>query len=808
MNSKFLKIITIALFCGIGVLYSAAMTDQQVIAYVKQQMAAGKSKQQIALELKAQGVTEAQASRLMEKYNSGELTAEAQGYTTTSEASDNRLRGDQAPSRDDGYTAQEVAAHKQEAAAFEAANPTKGANVFGHDLFTSSNLTFAPSPNMATPKNYKLGPGDEVFIDIWGENEDHLTRTISPEGSIMISQIGPVYLNGLTIDQANNYLKQLLASKYSGMGEETQINLTLGNIRSITVDIMGEVKTPGTLTISPFSTVFAALYQAGGINSLGSIRNIQVMRDGRKISNIDLYDYIFRGKKSIDIRLQEGDVIVVPPSTTLVGINGNVKRPMYYEMLPSESVSKLIEYAGGFSGNAYSDMVTISRNDAQENVMLNVPSDSYGVFALQDGDEVTVGQVNSRYQNRIDLRGAVMRPGFYAIDKNINTIGKLIKQSEGLLEDAFTDRVLIYRQADDLSLEVIPVNLTGILAGSAQDVTLRRNDMIVVQSVNDIIERGPITVTGMVNIPGTYPYATNTTVTDAILMAGGLRQGASLVRADVARRVNDPYATQATSTIAMVYSFSIKDGYVVDGDKDFVLMPYDIVQIRTSPGYTPQQLVNVTGEVVFTGQYALEYTGERLSDMIRRSGGLTPNAYAKGASLIRTLTDDEMLARKQSLMLSQSTEEDSIAVSKLLTSNTYNVGIDLEAALANPGSTYDMVLRAGDVIHVPETQTTVKISGEVMSPTVTTYVPGKKAKYYVEMAGGYGERARKNKAFIVYMNGQVTKLKRNTEIEPGAQIIVPAKPKSDGTNWSQIVAITSGFASVATMAATIYNIFK
>ncbi len=796
MDSRLLKIFTIALFCSLA-FDMAAMTDQQVIDYVKQQMAAGKPRQQIYLDLRAKGVSETQVQRLMGKYQSGQLTAEVQGYDSNQGTQGDRLRDDQVyPGEETTYVPY----------GFEDITE-KG--VFGHNLFKSSNLTFAPSPNMATPQDYKLGPGDEVYIDIWGESEDHLNRTISPEGSIMISQIGPVYLNGLTIDAANEYLKQLFASKYAGVNnEETQVNLTLGDIRSITVDIMGEVKTPGTLTISPFATVFTALYQAGGINNLGSIRNIQVMRDGRNIANIDLYDYIFRGKKSIDIRLQEGDVIVVPPSSTLVEITGNVKRPMLYEMLPTESVSKLIEYAGGFSGNAYVDMVTVARNDSQDNVILNVPNDNYATFVMQDGDQVAVGQVNDRYQNRVDLRGAVMRPGFYAIDKQISTIGQLINNSEGLLEDAFTDRVLIYRQADDLSLEIIPVNLTGILEGTVADVALRRNDMIVVQSVLDLIERGPITVNGMVNLPGVYPYAANTTLEDIILMAGGLREGASYVRADVARRVNNPYATEASSVIAHLYSFSIKDGYVIDGEKNFLLMPYDIVQIRTSPGYVPQKLVSITGEVTFTGQYALQQTGERLSDMIRRSGGLTPEAYVKGASLIRRLTTDEKLARDQSLRFALGSKEDSIATEKLLLDDTYTVGIDLEAALANPGSTYDMVLRDGDRIHIPETQTTVKITGEVMSPTVTTYIPGKKYKYYVDMAGGFGEKARKRRAFIVYMNGQVTKLKGNTPIEPGAEIIVPAKPDSSGTDWAQILAITSGFASVTTMAATIYNIFK
>lgn len=813
------------------------MSDEAVVKYVKEQTAAGKSKQQIGTELLARGVTEAQIRRLEKKYNE----ENANDKNKTNAGTDSRLRnsknststmaGDKDKDKnmelveeeilwkidEDGnlVKAGKIGADGKITKLLPDGTELKEADadltnlLYGHNVFKNQNLTFTPSQNLATPVDYKLGPGDQVYIDIWGAAEDHITSSISPEGSINISQIGPVYLQGMTVDQANAYLQQLLASKYAGVeDQETQVNLTIGDVRSITVNVMGEVAVPGTYTLSPFSSVFAALYSAGGVNDLGSIRDVQVVRNGKVIATIDIYDYLFKGKTSDNMRLQEEDVIIVQPQRQVVAIEGNVKRPMRYEILPNESVSKLIEYAGGFAGNAYTDLVTISRSNGLENIMVNVPADNFDRFKLQDGDIVTVGEINGRYQNRVELRGSVMRPGFYAIDDETNTLRKLLQNSQGVLDDAYTNRALIYRQGDDLNLEIIPFNVENIITGRATDIILKRNDMIVISSIADIEPQGTYSISGMVSEPGTYPFAANTTVEDLIVMAGGLTPGASLVRADVARRMIDPYATVASDAIAEIYSFSIENGLVIAGDRNFKLMPYDIVQIRRSPGYEEQREMNIKGEVNFPGGYVLQSRNERISDIIERAGGLTTGAYAKGASLTRRLTQDELLARETTMRLANSNPNDSIDQSTLMLSDTYSIGIDLQAALSNPGSAADVILEPGDVLNIPQYSSIVKIAGTVMYPTSTTYIPGKKVKYYIERAGGYGERARKNKVFVVYMNGTVEKVNRNTVIEPGCQIIVPAKPQGGGVNWQQILAITTGVTGLTSALATIYAILK
>ncbi|MDE6825247.1 MAG: SLBB domain-containing protein, partial [Paramuribaculum sp.] len=686
-------------------------------------------------------------------------------------------------------------------------------DIYGHKVFNSRSLTFEPSENLATPQNYRLGPGDEIVIDIWGTSEDHLRQTISPEGSIMISQIGPVYLNGLTINDANKHIKNAFAKKYAGMNDqETDIQVTLGQVRTIQVDIMGEVATPGTFRMSPFSSVFHALYRAGGINDIGSLRNIQVLRNGKKIAGVDIYDYLFKGKTDGNIRLQEGDVIIVPPYEQLVNIDGNVKRPMYYEIKPDETLKIILDYAGGFTGDAYSDMVRVQRQSGTENELYNIAQGEFGTYRLKDGDLVTVGTILDRYANRVELNGAVYRPGMFAIGNDMQTITDLIRKADGLTDDAFTERALLYREGANLQLELMPLDLNAILSGKAPDIQLKRNDRIVISKISELEERGDLTINGLVTRPGNYPFADNTTLEDLIFQAGGLLEGASTARVDIARRIIDPTATTPTQQLAKLYSESIENGLTVGSGKGFLLRPYDVVTVRTSPGYVEQQFVKVEGEVLFAGDYVLEKRNERLSDIVRRSGGTIEGAYLKGAHLARKLTEDEYAARQEALRLAMSNDDagqgDSIALSKIQVSPTYSVGINLEKALSNPGSVYDLVLHAGDVLYIPEQQSTVKIAGDVMFPNTVAYEPGKKLSYYIDQAGGYGQSAKKDKAFIVYLNGTVAKAKGSSPIEPGCQIIVPSKPANSGTDWTKILSFATSFSSVAAMAATITNIFK
>ncbi len=784
-----------------------AITDQQVIDYIKQQTAAGKSEQQIGKELMAKGVTPEQAKRIkaqLESQQHGETQATRQTVTSAESERKHNAAED--------VSVSSIENMQREIEKGDAMSGS-GRKIYGHQVFNSQSLTFEPSENLATPQNYRLGPGDEVVIDIWGTSEDHMRQTISPEGSIMISQIGPVYLNGLTIKDANQHIKSAFSRKYAGMNDaETDIQVTLGQVRTIQVDILGEVATPGTFRMSPFSSVFHALYRAGGINDIGSLRNIQVLRNGKKVAGVDIYDYLFKGKTSGNIRLQEGDVIIVPPYEQLVNIDGNVKRPMYYEIKPDETVKSLLDYAGGFTGDAYGGMVRLSRQSGTENELYNIDRGEFATYRLQDGDIITVGTILDRYANRVELKGAVYRPGMFAIGDGLKTVRDLIDKADGVTEDAYTDRVLLYREGPEKQLEVVALDLKDILRGAAPDITLKRNDMLVISSVNELEERGDVYIGGQVARPGAYPYAANSTVEDLIFQAGGLLEGASTARVDISRRIVDPSATEATNQLAQEFTVSIENGLAIGKGKGFRLKPYDRVEVRRSPGYAPQETVAIDGEVLFAGTYTLRKRNERLSEFVTRAGGLIDGAYIKGAHLSRRLSESELAARKEALRLAMSNNSenmgDSIAIDKIDLSNMYNVGINLEKALANPGSDYDLVLMPGDSLYVPEKQSTVKISGDVMFPNAVIYEPGKKLSHYINQAGGYGQRAKKGKAFIVYMNGTVARAKRNTPIEPGCHIIVPSKPQNGGTDWSKILTLTTGFLSVATMVATIPNLFK
>ena len=779
----------------------AKMTDQQVVDYIKAQTALGKSEQQIGRELVARGVTPDQVNRIKEQH-------EVADQPTTKEKVNQNLA---TRNRAHGETEVDVVFEDVEENVARGTEAGRQPNeVFGHKVFNSRNLTFEPNENAATPQNYRLGPGDELVIDIWGDSEDHMRHTISPEGNIMIPQLGPLYLNGLTISEASNHIRSAFSSKYAGVDNaSTDISVTLGQLRTIQVDIMGEVSVPGTYRLSPFSNVFHALYKAGGINDIGTMRNIEVYRGGKRIASIDVYDFLFNGRQKGNVRLQEGDMIMVPPYSQLVNVVGNVKRPMLYELKSDESLAEAIEYAGGFSSDAYSDMVRVARLNGKDKELFNISAKEFDTYRLRDGDIVTIGTTLDRYANRVELRGAAMRPGMYSLGSGIKTVRDLIRNADGLAEDAYKVRALLYRESDDLTLVSQSIDLGAVLAGTVPDIPLRRNDVLVISSVKDIFERGGFTISGRVANPGTYPYAENTTIEDLILAAGGLLEGASYAKVDVSRRINDPMATTSENQIAEIFSFSLRDGLLMGDDNNFTLKPYDVVEVRTSPNYMQQQFVTIAGEVTFAGGYALQRRNERISTLVQRAGGITPSAYIRGAHLMRRMTEDERAARDETLRLAMSSSgNDSISVSKLQVSDYYSVGIDLEKALANPGSTDDLVMRAGDRLFVPEMVSTVKISGDVMVPNTVTFKEGLKVKDYINLAGGYGNRANKGKVFVVYMNGMVQRAKRGTVVEPGCQIIVPSKPDKKGFDWAKAMTIATTLGSLGTMSAALATMFK
>lgn len=863
LNRHCLKLLVAVSMLTSSALMWAEMTDREVLDYLVTAASQGKTQQQIGKELVVRGVNQAQLVRVKKLYektypngvNPDKAASTTSKNTTVRRSQEHRSTTTQAATGATNRTAQAPAAANRGGIAAvngaatgsrpatgatrivvadenrqpgqeeneyylydEAGNPVlvyeveekPVATVYGQNVFNNPNLTFEPNINAATPENYRLGPGDEVVINIWGNNEDYIRDYISPEGTIIVSNIGPVSLSGMTVKQANDYLKNIFAQKYADIADEgSDISLVLGDMRTIQVDIMGEVNSPGTYRLSPFSTLFHALYNAGGTSEGGTLRDIAIFRNGRQIATADVYDYLFKGQTSNDIKLQEGDVILVRPYQSHVTFESGVKRPMTYELKNGETVADAINYAGGFDGEAFTQRVNIIRTTGDGLNVLTVESPMYASTQLLDGDIIEIGNAINRFDNRIEVSGAVMRPGAYALGREIKTLSDLIAKAGGLLEDAFLGRAQLFRQADDLSQEVMAVDLAGIMAGRTPDIVLRPNDMLVVSSLLDLSPKGDVVISGAVNTPGNYPYAAGTTVEDLILQAGGLLEGASEAKVDISRRIYEENATGIQSKIADNYTITLKNGLVVDGQAGFELMPNDVVDVRFSPVFVAQRRVSIEGEVPFAGSYTLGNRTERLSDLVKRAGGVSEFAYLKGAHLTRTYTKEELAAMEETRRLSLSKmSQDSIDESILMITETYPVGINLEEALKQPGGAADLVLQEGDVLYIPELVNTVKISGEVLYPNSVIFTPGKKLSFYINQAGGYAYDANKGGAFVVYMNGQVAKGK-NAKIEPGCQIIVPTKEKKDTTgNLQKWLAIGSSAAALGTMAASIVNLIK
>lgn len=788
--------------CSPLLMAQSSMTDQQVLEYVKQGMSEGKDQRQMATELARRGVTREQAERVKKLYE------QEQGVSTSkmsgTEQNEARLRE---------ATQEESTTSVLENPQPDSRELAQENQVFGRNIFNTRNLTFEPSVNLATPPNYRLGPGDEVIIDIWGTSQNTIRQQISPDGTINIEKIGPVNLSGMTVSEANEYLKRVLGKTYSGLDAPDgtlEIRLTLGNARTIQINVMGEVVQPGTYALSSFSTVFHALYRAGGVNEIGSLRNVQVTRNGKTVAKVDVYDFIMKGKTQDDIRLQEGDVIIVPAYEALVQISGNVKRPMKFEMKKNETLATLIGHAGGFSADAYTRSLRVVRQNGEEYEINTVKEIDYSAYPMRNGDVVTAEAILNRFINKLEVRGAVYRPGIYQLNGEINTVRALVNEAKGLMGDAFTNRAVLQREREDLTTEIISVDVRSIMAGTSPDIPLQKNDILYIPSIHDLEDRGDVAIFGEVAKPDSYSYSDNMTLEDLIIRAGGLRESASTVRVDVSRRIKDPKSTHSTDSIGQMFTFALKDGFVIDGEQGFTLQPYDQVFVRRSPGYQAQQNVQVTGEVIFGGTYAMTTTEERLSDLVKKAGGATSKAYLRGAKLIRVANDEEKKRMRDviNLMNRQFGEAmmDSLGIR---VEDTFTVGIDLEKAVANPGSEYDLVLREGDVLSVPKLNNTVKVNGAVMMPNTVGYLSDKNANYYLDQAGGYALNAKKSKKFVIYMNGQVARIKGRSKdkIEPGCEIIVPSK-KNKRVNVGEILGYASSFGSLATMFATISNLIK
>ncbi|MDE7455534.1 MAG: SLBB domain-containing protein [Prevotella sp.] len=790
------------------------MSDQQVIQFIASEAKAGTSQAQIVTKLIQRGVKMDQIRRLRNQYESQiskrGMSAAADGAV--------QMAANRMAANTDGTTSQElntakvgtsgtiesdasadVQAVENDVQATQGTAPdVNGKQVYGRDIFRQANPNFQPNPNMPIPENYVLGPGDQVVVDIYGASQNTIIHTISPEGTITVAGYGPIYLSGLSVAGAQSKLRSTLGSRY----KSSDLRVTVGNTRTIQVNIMGEVRSPGTYQLSAFANVFYALYRAGGTSDLGTLRNIKVYRNGKLVTVVDLYQYILNGRLAGNIRLQDNDVIQVEPYEALVGITGNIKRPMFYEMRKNESLATLIRYAGGFSGDAHKKSVRLVRQSGEHYQVFNVNEFDIANFKVMDGDAVTVDGILNRFDNMVEIKGAVFRPGQFHLGDNVTSVRSLVQAAEGLTEDAYTGRAILHRLKADRSLETLPIDLAGIIDGTVADIPLRNEDVLFIMTQENLRQERTFTITGEVMSPGTYEYADNTTIQDLIVMAGGLRDQASLAKVDVSRRILDPYSTQKSDTIAKFFTFELKDGLVMTNQQGFVLEPYDVVHVYRSPAFATARNITVRGEVNYEGNFTLQNKKMRLSDAVKIAGGLTNAAYLRGARLIRQMNEEERLRAQSTIKALRNilTERgDSINMNNLaIAENTYLVGIQLDEAIKNPGSDKDVVLREGDQLYIPEYNGVVKVSGDVFYPNNIFYEKKKSAKYYIHQAGGYGNNAKKSKTFIVYQNGTIGVASKGAKPEPGCEIIVPSKQRRT-FDLAGFTSIGTSLASLATL---------
>lgn len=864
---KKLIIFSLMLFMvsSVAMAQSSSMTDDQVMQFVVKEHNSGTSNAQIVTKLMQRGVDISQIRRVRTRYEKEAKQGGLASATGKVSSNGSRLRTNNGKTRDDyGKEADKEASNysnyrimgqrdlsykhtydNQDEEYVDMQNEMYGIypdstqllrhllaeqrynrkKVFGRDIFNNKELSFEPNMNIATPQNYRLGPGDAVIIDIYGASQKTIESTVSPDGTVTIEGYGPVNVSGLTVAQANARLRGTLGSRYSS----SHIKLTVGQTKTIMVNVMGEVKAPGTYTLSAFATVFHALYMAGGTNDLGTLRNIKVYRNNRLVTVVDIYDYILNGKLTGNVRLADNDVIVVGPYDCLVNITGKVKRPMFYEMKKNESINSLLKYAGSFTGDAYKKSVRVNRKTGREYAVFNVDEFDFASFHIADGDSVSVDSILPRYANTVEIKGAVFRPGMYNIGEQINSVRSLVEHAEGLTEDAFTNRAVMHRMKPDRTLEVISMDIAGIMSGKVADIPLKENDVLFIPTRQDKLIERTITIRGEVQYPGTYKYADNETIEDFVLQAGGLTDKASTVNVNVSRRVSDAKALQPDSLIAQTFTLSLKDGFVIDGTPGFVLMPFDEVSIRKSPAYNELENVSIEGEVMFAGAYTLTKRNTRISDLFYKAGGATNQAYIKGARLIRRANSTEK-ARMEAVLKMQREQQQKNLLQLAASSNSgnlqqaaegaknaelekfnvpdeYPVGIDLASALKNPGCDDDLVLREGDRLVVPQYTGTVKINGAVMYANTVAYEKGKRASYYIDQAGGFASDAIKSKSYIIYMNGKVAKVGHGAKVQPGCEIVVPAKLKRK-MSIAETMSLGTSMSSIAAMIATIANLSK
>ena len=811
----------------------SSLSDQQIESYLKQANAIGYSQQDLLTLAKSQGLNSTDISLLRDRITSIQSLRIAQ--SKGSPIDDSRLR-------------------KPYVDSLESLNKQKS-EIYGLDIFRKGSfLSFQTNQNIPTPSNYVLGPGDELFIDIYGKSENYYQAMINPDGTIILENMGPISLNGLTVDEAKSRLRNKFSKTYEGLKEDvsnTYLELSLGKVKSVSVNVIGQVEIPGTYNLSSLNSVFNVLYAAGGVTESGTLRQIKHFRNGNLISSIDIYQYLQNGYSEGDRRLESGDVILVEPYTNRVTIQGAVKIPGLFELSPTETVSDLMDYSGGFSEEAYNQSIKLIRMQNGEQYIADVNADQFEVFTVQAGDKFIVSEVLNRFSNRVVIQGAVFRPGNYSLGKELS-LRELIDKTEGLRPDAFLSRGLIKRTNEDFSLENISFDLEEVINGTT-DLSLQREDVITIFSKNQLNEEAFVEVIGEVNGPGVLDFAEGTTLNDILLLSGGLTASASGGNIEVSRRMLSN--TQDGFSLSETFVFNISTDNTIEVDQDFILEPYDQVIVRRNPNYKRQQIVTVEGQVVAPGDYAIKNNGERISDILERAGGIDQFAFVQGATLIRKTefydepseieqqTDDlirlrekfnrsvELLTESESAMITRI--EDNIAelerrkesnqslsnfakkerlkeviernaqTSNIQLKQAEAIGIDLRSIIDNPGSVSDLLVEEGDVLMIPKRSETVRLRGKLLYPTTSRFVNGRSLKYYINNAGGFDYRAKRKGTYVVYANGEVARtrsflfFKFHPKAAPGSEIIVPTKPLKIPIRLQDIIGITSGLATLA-----------
>ena len=821
-------------FC-LQVAFAQSMSDEQIIRFVKSEQEKGSDQKTIATELLKKGVSPERLREIKKKYDAEKALLGASDLVGGKDTESRSRTGKDAASKTVGkldenkvYTDdnQKLEALNKEMDFLDIdsvlyyRNLLEEPRVFGRNIFNNELLTFESSQNIPTPSDYVLGAGDVVIVDIWGASQNLVESEISPDGKIVVEGVGPLHLAGKSVKEANKYVNDVLGKIYA----ESSISLTVGTTRSIVVQVLGEVVTPGSYTMSALSTAFNALYAAGGISNLGTLRSINVFRNGKSVATIDVYDYIFNGKVDGNVRLQDNDVVSVGAYDAIVNIQGKVKRPMLYEMKSNESLASLVKYSGGFTGDAYSEKLRVVRKNGREYSLFTVAKNNMGVFTMCDGDSIYVDSIIPRFSNIVEISGAVFFPGQYQFGEEINSVAELIEAAGGVREDAFLNRAVLHHRNPDNTIEAKSVDVNGILNSTSSDVALRNNDILFIPSTSDMLGKQVVRVNGEVNFPGEYKFAENTTVEDIILQAGGLTRAASAARVDVYRQTHNTMALEEADTLIETFSFEIKHGLVIEGANEFVLRPFDEVNVRRSPQYNEVKNVEVAGAVNFGGAYAMKSKEYRLSDLVKNAGGVSKSAYIEGASLRRKMDSDEMLQnenfRKSTQiefyeeLLNGNTTVDQTLLETLYElknsiEDSYFVAIDLEKAMEEPGGEYDIILREGDRLSVPEYNSLVSVYGEVSSSSSSVnWKKGKSVRYYIKHSGGLGEKAKKKGIYVINMNGSIEKVRMCSRkaIMPGCKIVVPRKAERKKISTAEIVTISTSTASLATMIVTLVNL--